>query len=235
MRIAIITTITLLLCGCTHRQPMPEKYIAKQQVARVTTPAMVANTPVRPVTTEQQVAVQQNAPQQPEVRSVTVVPEPPKEQIVVRTVQPQQAPPPPTPEPQPNVAPQPTVQNVPQEVKPAPVSQQPPSSAVIVRKPRQSAGKTPVATQTTSTQPIPDAPRGYHIIIGSYTTAQRHQAEKMYRSLMGKGHKAHLIADAPSGRIRVSIECLDSPDTAATARDGYMVKLKRDDLWVLKY
>lgn len=72
----------------------------------------------------------------------------------------------------------------------------------------------------------------YYIIVASYPLSERNRAEKLNRGLQEKGYSSQIIEAI--GRLRVSIEKLESYDEACEQRDRYRDVTDRQDIWILK-
>lgn len=72
----------------------------------------------------------------------------------------------------------------------------------------------------------------YYIIVASYPLSERNRAEKLNRGLQEKGYPSQIIEAI--GRLRVSIEKLESYEEACEQRDRYRDVTDRQDIWILK-
>lgn len=87
------------------------------------------------------------------------------------------------------------------------------------------------APTVTSTPPQPSYAQ-YHVIVASYSTAEKAKAEKMVAKLRSKNYPATLLYS--SQRYRISIESFSSEVEANAARDDYRSITDRQDIWVHK-
>lgn len=81
----------------------------------------------------------------------------------------------------------------------------------------------------------PSHPRSlarYHIIVASFSYAEKARAEKLVSRLKAKNYPATLIHSAQ--RYRVSIENFATEAEANSARDEYRIATDRQDIWVHK-
>lgn len=72
----------------------------------------------------------------------------------------------------------------------------------------------------------------YHIIVASFSYAEKARAEKLVSRLKAKNYPATLIHSAK--RYRVSIENFATEAEANSARDEYRIATDRQDIWVHK-
>ena len=72
----------------------------------------------------------------------------------------------------------------------------------------------------------------YHIIVGSFSSAEKKRAEQLVEKLKAQDYPATLISS--SQRYRVSIESFPTENEANAARDEYRKITDRQDIWVHK-
>lgn len=72
----------------------------------------------------------------------------------------------------------------------------------------------------------------YHIIVASFSYAEKARAERMISQLKAKNYPATLLSS--SNRYRVSIESFTTESEANMARDEYRAVTDRQDIWVHK-
>lgn len=72
----------------------------------------------------------------------------------------------------------------------------------------------------------------YHIIVGSFSSAEKKRAEQLVKKLKAQDYPATLINS--SQRYRVSIESFPTETEANAARDEYRKITDRQDIWVHK-
>lgn len=78
----------------------------------------------------------------------------------------------------------------------------------------------------------PQKKLSYHIIVSSFGTAEKAQAEKLVSELKAQNYPATLLYS--SQRYRVSIEGFATESEANAARDKYREITNRQDAWVYK-
>ena len=103
-----------------------------------------------------------------------------------------------------------------------------PKTEIQQPKPQQPA---PPVTSVTSAPPQQSHSQ-YHVIVASYSAAEKAKAEKMVAKLKSKNYPATLIYS--SQRYRISIESFSSEIEANAARDDYRSITDRQDIWVHK-
>lgn len=95
-------------------------------------------------------------------------------------------------------------------------------------QPATTVGESP-ATETVT----PPASRSvYHVIVASFSYAEKARAERLVEKLKEQGYPASVINSAQ--RYRVSIESFPTETAANAARDEYRSITDRQDIWVLK-
>lgn len=72
----------------------------------------------------------------------------------------------------------------------------------------------------------------YHIIVGSFSPAEKKRAEQLVEKLKAQDYPATLLTS--SQRYRVSIESFSTEIEANAARDEYRKITDRQDIWVHK-
>lgn len=72
----------------------------------------------------------------------------------------------------------------------------------------------------------------FHIIVASFTYAEKNKADKLTQSLKAEGYPA-IIMDMKK-RYRISIESFDNRQQAMKARDKYREITDRQDIWILE-
>lgn len=72
----------------------------------------------------------------------------------------------------------------------------------------------------------------YHIIVASFSYAERNRAEKLVKDLREKGYPAKIIDSKK--RYRISIESFNNMKQANNVRDEYREITDRQDIWILK-
>lgn len=78
----------------------------------------------------------------------------------------------------------------------------------------------------------PQKELNYHVIVSSFGTAEKAQAEKLVSQLKAQNYPATLLYS--SQRYRVSIEGFATESEANAARDKYRKITNRQDAWVYK-
>lgn len=103
-----------------------------------------------------------------------------------------------------------------------------PKTEIQQPKPQQ-----PAPPPVTSVTPPPQQSYSqYHVIVASYSAAEKAKAEKMVAKLKSKNYPATLLYS--SQRYRISIESFSSEIEANAARDDYRNITDRQDIWVHK-
>ncbi|MDE5610851.1 MAG: SPOR domain-containing protein [Odoribacter sp.] len=106
-----------------------------------------------------------------------------------------------------------------------------PKTEIQQPKPQQPTPPVTSATPVTSAPPQQSYSQ-YHVIVASYSAAEKAKAEKMVAKLRSKNYPATLIYS--SQRYRISIESFSSEVEANAARDDYRSITDRQDIWVHK-
>ena len=88
------------------------------------------------------------------------------------------------------------------------------------------------ATPILPQQANPHSGTRYHIIVGSFSSAEKKRAEQLVEKLKAQDYPATLISS--SQRYRVSIESFPTENEANAARDEYRKITDRQDIWVHK-
>lgn len=88
------------------------------------------------------------------------------------------------------------------------------------------------AVSIPSRQPDTYGGSRYHIIVGSFSPAEKKRAEQLVEKLKAQDYPATLINS--SQRYRVSIESFPTETEANAARDEYRKITDRQDIWVHK-
>lgn len=87
-------------------------------------------------------------------------------------------------------------------------------------------------SKPSSPLPLPESTAHYHIIVSSFGTNEKAQAEKLTLNLKNRNYPASLLYT--SNRYRVSIESFPTQAEAQTAQKKYETLLNRQDLWIHK-
>lgn len=87
-------------------------------------------------------------------------------------------------------------------------------------------------TLSVSTPPSQERHPVYHVIVGSFSQAEKVQAERLTEKLKAQGYPASIIHSAQ--RYRVSIKSFPTASAANAAREEYRALTDREDIWVLK-
>lgn len=113
------------------------------------------------------------------------------------------------------------------------------STITVVRETEGNRNIRQTAEEATSpTAPIPSQQANihtgtrYHIIVGSFSSAEKKRAEQLVEKLKARDYPATLINS--SQRYRVSIESFPTETEANAARDEYRKITDRQDIWVHK-
>jgi len=100
-----------------------------------------------------------------------------------------------------------------------------------VRNARKTASSVPEEAVVQTPRPSSDT-EIYHVIVASFSYAEKAKAERLAAKLKEEGYPAKVLNSAQ--RYRVSIESFPTEAAANAARDEYRAITDRQDIWVLK-
>lgn len=111
------------------------------------------------------------------------------------------------------------------------------SDITVLRVPENKPEETTPTDTTNPETPLQKQPEvstsgKYHIIVGSFSTTEQQQAEKLVQKLQAENHPATLLPSAQ--RLRISIASFSTEVAATTALDQYKEITGRQDIWVYK-
>ena len=106
------------------------------------------------------------------------------------------------------------------------------STITVVRETGEEATSPSHATPILPQQANTHSGTRYHIIVGSFSSAEKKRAEQLVEKLKAQDYPATLISS--SQRYRVSIESFPTENEANAARDEYRQITDRQDIWVHK-